>query len=166
MPETNNSENNHFEINNTVEIGGTLDQVWQTLIDFARYREWNPTIRDITGTLAVGNDVLLSVAQPDGGERQWKVQVSKFDPQREYGWTFFENSPELYGGEHTFRLEPIDERTTRYIDRETFHGSLLPDRQQDLGTKTQAGMNAMGAALKQRVEDRPAPDVRPRPASA
>src|SRR4051812_44421929 len=102
MTDTNNPDTNHFEINNTVEIDGTPDQVWETLTDFNRYREWNPTIRDITGTLQVGSDVVLSVAQPEGGERQWSVQVSRFDPQCEYGWTFYENSPELYGGEHTF----------------------------------------------------------------
>ena len=151
-----------FEINNTVEINAPLDQVWRTLTDLGAYHDWNPTIRGITGTLEVGHDVVLSVAQPDGGERQWSVRVSRFDPQHEYGWTFYEDSPELYGGEHTFRLEAVDEHTTRYHDRETFHGSLVAERQHDLASTTQAGMNAMGAALKQHVEDPTNRSVKPR----
>ena len=40
----------------------------------------------------------------------------------------------------------------RYVDRETFHGLLVPLRKRRLGTTTKAGMVAMGEALKQRVE--------------
>ena len=46
----------------------------------------------------------------------------------------------------------IDEHTTRYIDRETFHGLLVPSPRHTLGTRTKAGMVAMGEALKHRVK--------------
>ena len=49
-------------------------------------------------------------------------------------------------------MEPIDQHRTRYIDRETFQGLLVPLRKRALGTKTKAGMVAMGAALTHRVE--------------
>ena len=98
----------------------------------------------------MGQKVVISVAAP--GLRDWNVEVVRVDPGREFAWTFTERHPWLYRGEHTFRVEPIDSHRTRYLDRETFHGLLVPSRQKQLGTKTKAGMVAMGEALKHRVE--------------
>jgi hypothetical protein len=96
--------------------------------------------------------VTISVAAPSG-LLDWDVEVVRVDPGREFAWTFSERHPWLYrGGEHIFRLEAIDADRTRYVDRETFNGLLVPVRKRRLGTKTKAGMVAMGAALKQRVE--------------
>jgi len=140
-----------YEIRNEIEIDGSIEQVWDVLTDFGRFPEWNPVIHQVTGSLAVGQTVVISVTGP-AGERPWSVEVAKVHPEREFAWKFYERTPLLYRGEHTFRLEPIDQQRTHYIDRETFRGLLVPLRKRHLGTKTKAGMVAMGEALKQRVE--------------
>lgn len=140
-----------YEIANEVEIDGTVEQVRQVLSGFDNFDAWNPVIRNVAGTLTVGQNVVISVAAPTG-LRDWNVAVVRVDPGREFAWTFFERHPWLYRGEHTFRVEPIDSHRTRYLDRETFHGLLVPSRRRQLGTKTKAGMVAMGEALKHRVE--------------
>ena len=140
-----------FEIRNDIEIGGPVERVWEVLTGFDRFHEWNPVIRKVAGTLTVGKDVVISVAAPTG-HLDWNVTVVRVDPGREFAWTFSERHPWLYRGEHTFRVEPIDAHRTRYLDRETFNGLLVPGRKRRLGTVTKAGMVAMGDALKQRVE--------------
>jgi hypothetical protein len=140
-----------YEINNQVQINAPIAQVWRVLTDFDRFHEWNPVIRRIEGDLAVGRQVVMTVNTPHG-ERQWALRISRLDTGRELGWRFRERHPLLYRGEHTFWLAAIDEHTTRYIDRETFHGLLVPRRRHALGTQTKSGMVAMGDALKRRAE--------------
>ncbi len=140
-----------YEIRKEIEIEGSVEQVWEVLTNFSRFPEWNPVIRQVTGSLAVGQTVVIFVTGP-AGERPWSVEVAKVHAERELAWKFYERTPLLYRGEHIFRMEPIDQHRTRYIDRETFQGLLVPLRRRDLGTKTKAGMVAMGAALKHRVE--------------
>ena len=95
-----------YEIANEVEIDGTVEQVWQVLSGFDNFDAWNPVIRNVAGTLTVGQNVVISVAAPTG-LRDWNVAVVRVDPGREFAWTFFECHPWLYRGEHTFRVEPI-----------------------------------------------------------
>jgi hypothetical protein len=141
-----------FEIRNEVEIEGTVEQVWEVLTGFAQYAEWNPVIQHVAGALSVGEHVVITV-RTASGERTWDCEVVRVDAGREFAWKFHERAPFLYRGEHTFRIEPIDHHTTRYVDRETFEGLLVPLRKHHLSTKLKAGMVAMGEALKQRVEN-------------
>ena len=140
-----------FEIRNDIEIGGPVERVWDVLTGFDRFHEWNPVIRKVAGTLTVGKDVVISVAAPTG-HLEWNVTVVRVKPGLEFAWTFSERHPWLYRGEHTFRVKPINAHRTRYLDRGTFNGLLVPGRKRRLGTVTKAGMVAMGDALKQRVE--------------
>ena len=42
------------DVSTEIEIGAPLAQVWRVLEDTARYREWNPLIREVTGELRTG----------------------------------------------------------------------------------------------------------------
>lgn len=141
-----------YEISNDVTIDASAAQVWNVLTDFNRYEAWNPVIRHVEGTLVVGAAVVISVAAPSG-LLDWTCEVTRVDPGREFAWKFTERHPLLYRGEHTFRIGPIGSLKTRYLDRETFRGLLVPQRKRHLGTKTKAGMVAMGAALKHKVQN-------------
>jgi len=154
-----------YEIRNDIDIDGPADQVWEVLTDFDRYTQWNPVIRHVAGTLTVGTNIVISVAAPTG-LLDWTCGVTRVEPGREFAWTFHEHHPLLYRGEHAFRIEPIGTHKTRYLDPETFNGLLVPRRKRHLSTNTKAGMDAMGAALKDRVEtsaNRPDQDVGHRP---
>ncbi len=140
-----------FEINNHIQINAPVDQVWKVLTDFDRFHEWNPVIRRIEGDLAIGQLVVMTANSPTG-ERQWRLRISRLAAGREFAWRFTDRHPLLYRGEHTFWVGAIDEHTTRYIDREAFHGLLVPRRRHALGIQTKAGMVAMGDALKRRAE--------------
>jgi hypothetical protein len=124
------------------------------LTDFDRFDEWNPVIRKVARN--PHKTVVISVAAPSG-LLDWNVEVIRVDSGREFAWRFSESAAVLYRGEDTFRTEAIDAHPTRYIDRETFNGILVPLRKRRLGTKTKAGMVAMGAALKHRVENNNGP---------
>jgi hypothetical protein len=141
-----------FELRNEIEIKASADRVWRVLTDFARYAEWNPHMLGVVGQLRVGQPVALTVKVPEG-ERTWACHVVKVDLGQEFAWTFTDRLPLLYRGQHTFRLEPVDQHTTRYVDREIFQGLLVPRHRHHLETTARAEMVAMGQALKQRSEN-------------
>ena len=104
------------------------------------------------GKVAVGEKVALS-AKTASNDMNFDCSVVKVEPNREFAWKFHVMLPFLFRGEHIFKIEPINEHSTRFIDREVFHGLLVPLQAKDLETNAKAGMIAMGEALKQRLED-------------
>ncbi|MCB0912951.1 MAG: hypothetical protein KDB60_15175, partial [Propionibacteriaceae bacterium] len=86
--------------------------------------------------------------------RRIPCRVARVTPQVEFAWTFHEISPVLYGGEHVFRMESTGPDTVRFIDREVFHGLLLPFRTAGIRARGKRGMALMGDALRTRVERR------------
>jgi hypothetical protein len=63
--------------------------------------------------------------------------------------------PGLFVGVHELRVEPIGAGRSRFVQRETFGGILVPLLGRLL-RDTEAGFAAMDIALKQRVERRTA----------
>ena len=61
--------------------------------------------------------------------------------------------PGLLDGEHSFRLEPLTERCTRFVQSESFRGVLVGPLSRQID-KTQLGMEHMNGALKLRAEGR------------
>ena len=49
-------------INTEIEIGATARDMWQILIDFARYPQWNPFVRQIEGSLQEGDRLTVARA--------------------------------------------------------------------------------------------------------
>src|SRR4051812_12439775 len=61
--------------------------------------------------------------------------------------------PGLFDGEHELRLEPTADGGTRYVQRETFTGLLVPVMRRVLDD-TASGFAAMNAALRDRAGSR------------
>ena len=136
------------ENRNEVEIQGSVADVWETLTNFAKYPEWNPLIHHVDGTLEIGEKVVISVKK-GAEEQKFTCELARLDPPHEFSWKFYEMMPFLYRGEHIFRVEPIDEKTVRYVNRETFEGLLVPFKKVET---MKSGMVVMDNALKERVE--------------
>ena len=140
------------ENHNEIEINATPDKVWEVLTDLESYSEWNPLLYRAEGKVALGEQVSIS-AKSASSDMDFTCSVIKVEPNRQFSWKFHVGLPFLFRGEHIFALEPIDEHHTRFIDREIFHGMLLPLQAKNLETDAKAGMIEMGEALKKRVED-------------
>lgn len=73
------------------------------------------------------------------------------EPGRELRWLGRLLLPGIFDGEHSLRVEPIDERRTRFVQSERFSGILVGASKRTLD-KTETGFEQMNAALKARVE--------------
>jgi hypothetical protein len=139
------------ENRNEIEIQSTPERVWEILTDFDKYPEWNPLLCSAEGKLAAGEKVNLT-ARSASNDMNLLCTVTAVEPNRQFSWKFHVILPFLFRGEHIFKIEPINEHKVRFIDREIFHGLLVPLQAKKLEMDSKPAMIAMGKALKERVE--------------
>ncbi len=140
------------EIHTEIEINASAEKVWRVLTDFAAYPEWNPFVRRVEGEVRVGARLQVYI-QPSGGKgMSFRPTVLVADPNRELRWLGHLWLPGLFDGEHSFSIEPLDERRVRFVQRERFKGLLLPFLSKMLDGDTRRGFEEMNRALKLRAE--------------
>lgn len=137
----------------TITIAAAAQRVWATLLDFARYPEWNPFVRRIEGDARAGARLAVTV-QPDGGRAMsFRPRVPVADPARELRWRGRWLVPGLFDGEHHFLLTATPSGGTLLTHGERFSGALVPLLlPPDALRATERGFEAMNRALKARVE--------------
>jgi hypothetical protein len=140
------------ENRNEIEIQSTPERVWEALTNFDKYPEWNPLLTRVEGELSVGEKVNLT-AKSASSEMNFLCTVLTVEPNRQFSWKFHVGLPVLFRGEHIFKIESINENKVRFVDREIFHGVLVPLQAKNLETNAKPAMVAMGEALKERVEN-------------
>jgi hypothetical protein len=139
-------------IETEVTIRGTPEQVWAVLIDFAKYPDWNPFIRHISGAAVIGARLTVRIQTSAGRSMTFRPTVRQAASARELRWLGHLGLPGLFGGEHAFLLEPIDASHTRVEHREQFRGVVVPLVPKRLFEGTRRGFEEMNRALRRRVE--------------
>lgn len=141
-------------INESIEIEASPEQVWQVLVDFERYPEWNPQIVRLIGSPTVGAILDEWVAISEEKQVRFKTVILELLPAEKLVWRGIYGFQWLFCGLHQFILEPLESgRRTRLIQKETFSGVLLPL----MNIKESAvGYRRMNEAVKRRAENAPA----------
>ncbi|HEY7399651.1 MAG TPA: SRPBCC domain-containing protein [Actinomycetota bacterium] len=142
------------ELDETIEVRATPQEVWAVLMDVESYGEWNPFLQ-IEGDLRVG--ARLSVQISPVGERAMTIRptVTMVKDGHELRWLGRLLMHGIFNGEHIFRIEEIDPGRVRFVQHERFTGVLVPflwKRLRDGGTRK--GFTAMNEALAARVVER------------
>ena len=137
------------EIRSEIEVEALGTIVWKVLVDFQRYKEWNPFIYSISGEAIVGQKIRINLRTPSGKERNYEPVITKADVDRELRWigkSFFLN------GEHVFSLEDTKPGFTRFVQSEIFRGPLSRFFGEGTGKDITSGIEQMNLALKRRAE--------------
>lgn len=137
-------------IETRIEIDATPEQVWAVLTDTARFAEWNPFIRELSGELAIGSRLDVHIQPPGAKGMRFRPTVRAFEPNRELRWLGKVGVRGLFDGEHRFGLESLPGGRTLFTHAETFRGLLVPFTSGMLAN-TRAGFEAMNRALRDRV---------------
>jgi hypothetical protein len=140
-----------MEIRTELEIAAPAREIWGILTDFPRYQEWNPFITEISGEQVVGSPLCLHLSLPEGRDHRLKPRLLRFEEDRELRWRGHLLFPGLFDGEHFFRLEPVAQDRTRFVQGENFSGILLRLSARTI-TRAARGFVYMNEALKRRVE--------------
>ena len=140
------------EIRLDIEIKAPISMVWGILIDFNRYPEWNPYLRQVDGEAEEGHDLDLVVKIPRKPKKKLKTSITLIRPNAFLSWIGKFHSSLFFEAEHSFELKPSEAGNTWLIQREHFGGLILPFIWRDLAKSTQRGFETMNLALKIRAE--------------
>jgi hypothetical protein len=140
------------QIHTDIEIKAPAAKVWDILVDFTHYPDWNPFIQSISGDMAEGSRLRVTI-QPVGGKpMNFRPIVIKMQTHQEFRWLGHLFVPGLFDGEHYFQIEEISEQKVRFIQSEQFRGMLVPLFWGSMESGTKAGFKVMNDALKQKAE--------------
>jgi hypothetical protein len=139
------------ELRREIEIDAPPERVWSVVTDFAAYPEWNPFIRRISGELREGASLDVRIEPPGARVTRFEPTVRAVEANRELRWLGRLLLPGVFDGEHSLRIEPLDDGRTRFVQSERFTGILVGLVKGTLA-KTEAGFEQMNTALKARVE--------------
>ena len=135
----------------TINIQATPEQVWNVLVDFPNYINWNPFVRKAEGNVAVGETLSVFLQAPGMKGMTFKPTVINVKQHQEFRWLGRFIMPGLFDGEHIFKIEKVSEDEVRFTQSELFRGMLVPLMGSML-EKTRFGFEQMNEAIKKRVE--------------
>lgn len=127
-------------------INAKPETIWSIITDAPKYPEWEPNVKQIEGTIALGETVTAHVKSAD---RPFPAKVTGFTPNKKMTWTG--GMPfGLFKGVRTFTLTPKGD-SIAFTLREEFSGPMLFMIKGSIPDQTQDFQNFV-AGLKQRAE--------------
>jgi hypothetical protein len=140
------------EIKTEIHINATPQQVWMVLTNFSEYPQWNPFIKSLSGTPAVGQKIVVRIEPPQAKGMTFNPVVLRYEPNKEFRWKGKLWFKGLFDGEHIFELMDNGDGTTTLIQREQFTGILVPMFKKMLDVNTVNGFTMMNQKLKELAE--------------
>jgi hypothetical protein len=138
-------------IETQIDLPAEPSVVWEQLIDTAAMATWNPFITSLSGKVEVGERLQVRIAPVGGRPMTFRPRVTVVEPGRRLEWLGTMGIPGIFDGRHSFTLSAIGDGSTRLVHAEEFSGALIPFTGKLL-SRTEAGFEAMNAALLTRLE--------------
>lgn len=140
------------EISTSIVINSSPSVIWEILMNFDNYPNWNPFILSISGNPKVGEQIEAKIQPPGAKAMIFKPLVLVNEYEKEFKWLGKLWVKGLFDGEHRFQLIDNQNGTTTFIQSEKFKGILVPLLKKMLDQKTLKGFIGMNEALKLRAE--------------
>jgi hypothetical protein len=140
------------EVRSEIEINSYPESVWNILIDFATYEQWNPFINKIVGAPTEGSKIDIYIETPSGKNRKYSPRITRVEEGRELRWFGKSSLPGFLNAEHIFTIEELQPERVRFIQREVFNGLLTRVFGKGVDTDIKQGFEDMNDALKKRAE--------------
>lgn len=132
-------------------IHAPAELVWEVLLDFGNYGEWNAFCPEIKGQPELGAALQMMVDLGNGLQPQVEY-VTRLEPCHTIVWSM-ENKPgDPIHADRTQRITPVDEATCIYWSIDEFSGEAVGPMVEALGAQVEKGFNTCAAGLKARAE--------------
>jgi hypothetical protein len=140
------------QIDTQIEIHAPANRVWEILVDFGRFPDWNPFITRIEGVAQMGARLKVTIQPPGRKPMTFRPIVRKAEAPRELRWLGHLLMPGLFDGEHIFAIEPDGDERVIFRQSEQFRGLLVPLIWGTVGDATRRGFELMNEAIKRVAE--------------
>jgi hypothetical protein len=140
------------ELVSSIDIEAPAQQVWEVLVDFAAFSDWNLFITQAEGRVEVGSRLTLRMQPVGGSAVTLRPTVVEVVDGHRLRWQGRVGVRGLFDADHLFIVEPRGPAGSRLVQQEQFSGLLVPFFQRSLDRGTLPAFHAMNAALKDRAE--------------
>ncbi|WP_018473422.1 SRPBCC domain-containing protein [Echinicola pacifica] len=137
------------QISTSIRIETSPKVIWDILIDFNAYPEWNPFIRSISGKLTLGAKLKVALMGMN-----FKPQIMELIPNKSFIWLGHLGMKGLFDGEHKFHVIDNGDGSSTFEQSERFSGILVRLFSSSLDKNTKNGFIEMNEKLKLRAEHR------------
>lgn len=141
-----------FILDTEVKIKAEPSAICKMITEETQNGDWNPLVKKLKGELALGNRMEVVIEPPEQKPMTFKPVITKYDENRELRWIGQLPIPDLFRGEHIFRIEDQGNGTCMLYHSEHFRGLLLPLLKKNLDTHTRAGFEQMNQKMKEILE--------------
>ena len=137
------------EIKTQITIQASANTVWNILMDFNSYPEWNPFIKKLEGNPSAGErlNVFIQPANSKGMTFTPKVLVA--EPNKHFEWVGNLLFKGIFDGRHAFIIREESNKECTLFHEEYFSGILSFIYNTD---NAKAGFEAMNEMVKLRAE--------------
>lgn len=136
-----------LKIETEIRIDASKELVWQLLLDFKKYPNWNPFIKKIEGDLNIGNTLEVEL-----GGMKFKPNVKSYREFIEFSWFGKILIPGIFDGFHFFEIEELNSNSVLFKQSESFKGILVPLMKKKLNNDIKNQFEEMNLALKKLAE--------------
>lgn len=133
-------------IRTEITINASKETVWQVLMNFENYDNWNSFITSIKGEPIVSQVIEATIMNGDKPIK-FTPEVLVTDENKEFRWKSKMFVKGLFDGEHYFKLEEVEGKT-KFTHGEIFTGLLSGMIYKMIGDNTKKGFKAMNEGLK------------------
>ncbi|AWN27786.1 SRPBCC domain-containing protein [Streptomyces sp. NEAU-S7GS2] len=137
-------------VETNVTISAPASLVWDILVGFDGYAEWNPFMVKAAGYAEPGERLAITLRQSDTRTMSFKPKVLVAEPGKHLRWIGRLLVPGIFDGMHEFILTETGEGTS-LNHKETFSG-VLPALMGSKLDSTALGFEQFNQALKSRAE--------------
>ena len=136
-----------------VEIAAPASFVWDVLVDYANYPQWNPYTVSVSTTLEIGTpiDLTLPAVDGSGGTFVNREHVRIVDPPRHLRYDTGEEMPGIFAIRDQWVTELGPDRCA-YHTTDTISGKYADKVMESTGDWIKAGFDSVAHALKLRAE--------------
>jgi hypothetical protein len=136
-----------------VEIDAPAAFVWDILVDYPRYPDWNPYTVKVDTTLTVGHPIDLHLPHPDGSPGTFvnREYIRVVDPPSHLRYDTADELPGIFAVRDQW-IETLERTRCAYRTTDAFTGEHAGAVMENAGKWVKAGFDAVALALKARAE--------------
>jgi hypothetical protein len=138
------------EYHTRIKINKPVKEVWNVLIDFEAYPEWNPLVGKLTGDIKENGKITTYII-PLG--KSYQPKVLSYKNEQEIIWQGTQGAKFLLAGKHYYKVQAIDNENTELLHGEYFTGIFSHFIQKSLLRKMENAFLKHNEALKKRLEN-------------
>ncbi|MDD9950516.1 MAG: SRPBCC domain-containing protein [Zetaproteobacteria bacterium] len=137
-----------------VKIAAPMAKVWQTLMDFEHWHEWNPTVKQAGGQAEIDAVLSITMSRDDCQEVSYQPRVYEIQPPHLFRWRATMMAGFLFTNDRVFELREEGGVTT-LSHREEFAGIMAVLWWGKLSQFVIPILEKMNTALKKKLEVSP-----------